>query len=91
MRTSEDLGIETTAEREVQDESFWSSNSGANQQDWAGYLGLDAAENETSAPTEPATTAESVALTLAPVVPTVDPPDQDATPPRPHAPSPPRP
>ena len=78
MNTREDLGSKTTAERTMADESFWSSNSGTNQQDWAGYLGLDAADDETSAPTEPVTNAEPVELTLAPMVPTVDAPDEYA-------------
>lgn len=81
MSTREDAGSETTAERTVADESFWSSNSDTHQQDWAGYLGLDTADDQTSVPTEDVTTAEPVELTLAPMapmVPTGDVPDEYA-------------
>ena len=78
MSTREDAGSETTAERTVADESFWSSNSDTHQQDWAGYLGLDAADDETSVPTKDVTTAEPVELRLAPMVATGDVPDEYA-------------
>lgn len=66
MRTRGDVSNEQPVE------SFWGSNTDATQQDWVGYLGLDAPDDETSMTSEPAMTGAPVELAPAPVVPAVD-------------------
>jgi hypothetical protein len=66
MKMRADVSSEPTVE------SFWGSNTDAKQQDWVGYLGLDAPDDETSVPSEPAPTEEPVELTHAPTIAAVD-------------------
>ena len=75
MRTRGDITNEPDVERPIHEQSFWGSNPDAAQQDWVGYLGLDAPDDETSMPSEPAMTEQPVELTPTPVVPVVDGPD----------------
>lgn len=75
MRTRGDVSNEPAVESPIHEESFWGSNTDAKQQDWVGYLGLDAAGDETSVPSERVMTGEPVELTPAPVIPTADAPD----------------
>jgi|GEM_PF-6970956 hypothetical protein len=75
MRTRGDTTNEPAAESPIHEQSFWGSNTDARQQDWVGYLGLDAPDDKTSVPSERAMTEEPVELTPAPVLPAVDTPD----------------
>lgn len=79
MRTRGDVNNEAAVESPVHEESFWGSNTDAKQQDWVGYLGLDAADDETSVPGETVMTEEPVELTSAPVTAAVHSPDAFAS------------